>query len=221
TGSASPATRTERPSRASRASGRMWRSWPRRSSASRTPDSGLSSRTAPSASGTGGAGREPSRTSAVWSSWSPRSAPSSRRRTDAKGMVRIERALPEARFVHLIRDGRDVALARRKSSVDPPTPGRVARRWQQRIERAREQAPRLRHYTEVRYEDLVLESEPTLRRICEFAELDFEPAMLDYHERADDRLAEMRRDLPARGQRPHQPAEKRVEIHALTREPPR
>jgi len=138
----------------------------------------------------------------------------------AKSMVRIQRALPEARFVHLIRDGRDVALSRRKSSVDPPAPGRVAKRWRQRIERAREQAPRLRHYTEVRYEDLVLETEPTLRRICEFAELDFEPAMLDYHERADDRLAEMRRDLPARGQRPHQPAEKRMEIHALTREPP-
>jgi hypothetical protein len=139
----------------------------------------------------------------------------------AKSMVRIQRALPEARFVHLIRDGRDVALSRRKSSVDPPSPGRVAQRWRQRIERAREQAPRLHHYTEVRYEDLVLETEPTLRRICEFSELDFEPAMLDYHERADDRLAEMKRDLPARGQRPHQPAEKRMQIHALTREPPK
>jgi hypothetical protein len=139
----------------------------------------------------------------------------------AKHMARIQRALPEARFVHLIRDGRDVWLSRRKSSAQPPPPARVAARWQGRIERAREQAPRLRHYMELRYEDLVLDTEPSLRRVCEFAELDFDPGMLSYHERAEERLAEMKRDLPARGQRPHQPASKRMEIHALTSEPPK
>ena len=139
----------------------------------------------------------------------------------AKCMVKIQSALPEARFVHLIRDGRDIVLSRRRSSEDPPSPSRVASRWKQRIERAREQAPKLRHYLEVRYEDLVLDTEPTLRRICEFIELDFEPQILDYHRRAEDRLAEMQHDLPARGQRPHQPAEKRMQIHALTKEPPK
>jgi hypothetical protein len=139
----------------------------------------------------------------------------------AKSMVRIHRVLPEARFVHLLRDGRDVWLSRRKSSATPPSAARVAVRWKERIQRARDQAPRVPHYLEVRYEDLVLDTEPVLRRVCEFIELEFDPAMLEYHERAEERLAEMKRDLPARGQRPHQPASKRMAIHALTTEPPK
>jgi len=37
----------------------------------------------------------------------------------------------------------------------------------------------------VRYEDLILDPEPTLREVCRFADLDFEPAMLAFHEHAD------------------------------------
>ena len=43
---------------------------------------------------------------------------------------------------------------------------------------ARRQAKRVPHYMEVRYEDLIADTEAALRRICEFAELEFDPAML-------------------------------------------
>jgi hypothetical protein len=136
-------------------------------------------------------------------------------------MLLIQRALPEARFVHLIRDGRDAALSRAKRVLTDPTPmPKVAQRWKNRILRAREQADRLPHYLEVHYEDLVRETEPTLRKICEFIELEFDPAMLTYYERAEERMSEMARDLPSEGDKPLRPADHRVEAHKLTQKPP-
>ena len=77
----------------------------------------------------------------------------------------------------------------------PSRPGRASgSRW---IATARKQAADVEHYIEVRYEDLVTDTEPTLRRVCEFIELDFRAEMLDYHERASERLEELDRSLPA------------------------
>jgi len=140
---------------------------------------------------------------------------------------RISKLLPEARFVHLIRDGRDVRLSQLQRGSDHPTVKRHAKRWKRRVEIGRTQGSEVEHYMEVRYEDLVTAPEPELRRICEFSELEFDPATLDYHETADERLAEIARDL-AEGhelagarERPLFKAEDRLEVHKLTREPPR
>jgi hypothetical protein len=136
-------------------------------------------------------------------------------------MSAIADVLPEARFLHLIRDGRDVALSKaRRALGEPPATARTARVWRDRILAARSQATRLPHYLELRYEDLVLEPEPTLRRVAEFIELSWDDSMLRYHERAGERLREVARDLPTRqgGQRP---GTERVAAHALTQEPPR
>jgi len=136
-------------------------------------------------------------------------------------MMLIERALPEARFIHLIRDGRDAALSRAKRVLKEPTPMfKVAERWRNRILRAREQGPRLEHYLELRYEDVVLDTEATLRRICEYVELPWDDAMLHYHERAAERMREMHRDLPPEPGKPLRPADHRMAAHALTSEPP-
>jgi hypothetical protein len=139
-----------------------------------------------------------------------------------KSMASIQAVIPEARFVHLIRDGRDAALSRATRVLkDPPPQADVARRWKKRVLRAREDAAKLDHYLEARYEDLVTDPEATLRRICEFLDLEFDPAMLTYHERAEERLGEMARDLPERPGQPLRPADHRLEAHALTKEPPR
>jgi Sulfotransferase family len=139
-----------------------------------------------------------------------------------KRMPMIERALPEARFVHVIRDGRDVALSRaRRALREPAPPERAAETWRKRILRAREQAKRLDHYLEVRYEDLVTDTEATLRKVAAAIELDWDPAMLRYHERAPERLAEISRDLPASGTKAERPAAERAAAHALAKEPPK
>jgi hypothetical protein len=137
-----------------------------------------------------------------------------------KEMRRIQRVLPEARFVHIIRDGRDVSLSHLRMNWGPETYAESARLWRNRIRKARKMAPSIDHYMEVHFEDLVDDTEGVVRRVCEFIDLDFEPVMLSYHERAEGRLAEKARELP-RKNRPPQPAEARLESHRLAKEPPR
>jgi hypothetical protein len=140
--------------------------------------------------------------------------------TYVQKMKLIQRALPEARFVHVIRDGRDVALSVLDRTVRDLTAGDVATRWRKKITKAREDAPKLRHYTEIRYEDLILDTEPVLRRVCEFAELPWDDAMLAYHERSGERLQEMARALPGDGRAKELSVERRMATHAMTTKPP-
>jgi hypothetical protein len=139
-----------------------------------------------------------------------------------ESMPEIQGALPEARFIHLIRDGRDVALSRiRRALEDPPPVWRIAENWKRRIDAARRDAEVLRHYVELRYEDLIRETDATLRGVCEFIELSWDPGMLEYHRRAEERLQEMAGDLPARGGKARRPGSERLAAHALARERPR
>jgi hypothetical protein len=140
-----------------------------------------------------------------------------------RSMVKIEGALPEARFIHVIRDGRDVALSRWKRTLgdkDPAPAGQVAETWQRRIRRAQRHGRKVAHYLELRYEDLVTDTEPNLRRIAGFLELPWDPVMLSYHEHAAERMAEMARDLPASDGKPTRPGAERMQAHAMTQKPP-
>jgi sulfotransferase family protein len=136
-----------------------------------------------------------------------------------RSMILLEKAMPEVRFVHMIRDGRDVALSLVPRDWGPKTMAGAADLWRRRIEKARRQAPKLRHYMEVHYEDLITDQEAVLRQVAEFIELPWDPVMLAYHERAAERLAEKARDLPTRTGMIT--AESRLESHKLASEPPR
>jgi hypothetical protein len=107
---------------------------------------------------------------------------------------------PEARFVHLIRDGRDVCLSvlewnkgTPKFSTwaeDPVSTAALWWEWQVRV--GRDAASVLgRRYHELRYESLVAEPERECAALCEFLGLSYDPAMLRFHEgrmRDDPRL---------------------------------
>ena len=137
-----------------------------------------------------------------------------------KSMRKIESALPEARFVHVIRDGRDVALSIRDRATKDHPIDRIADRWVRRITRAREQAKRLAHYKEIRYESLILDTEPTLREVIDFYDLPWDDAVLDYHQHSAERLEEMKRELPDDGKRTTLSVELRMKTHARTTEKP-
>ncbi|MBI4819132.1 MAG: sulfotransferase [Deltaproteobacteria bacterium] len=91
---------------------------------------------------------------------------------------RLLALLPEARFVIIQRDGRDVACSlgkRHESFVHG------IRRW------VWDNALALHHSTDprvllIRYEELVTHSEAATRRICSFLCEEFEPAMLEFHQ---------------------------------------
>ncbi len=103
----------------------------------------------------------------------------------------IEQLLPEARFIHLIRDGRDVALSLREVWFSPSRDMReLARYWRRHVSTTRAQGGSCRHYLEVRFEDLVRDPASTLKGICAFCGLSYDPRMTDYHLRAPERLRE-------------------------------
>lgn len=100
-------------------------------------------------------------------------------------MPLLAETFPESRFVHLVRDGRDVALAYADAGWGPTSAVEGALYWRKRVRAALESGGRLRQgrYLELRYEDLVAAPEPALRQVCAFADLPFDPSMLLYYER--------------------------------------
>lgn len=94
---------------------------------------------------------------------------------------RLPRIWPDARFIHLLRDGRDVA--RSIIGMGWASNMYTAARWWRDAEETwsalDRQIPAERKLT-VRYEDLVTRTQEELERVCEFIGVPYDPAMLDY-----------------------------------------
>lgn len=100
---------------------------------------------------------------------------------------------PSARVIHIIRDGRDVALSTLDWATGSKGPGKLELwnseplatcalwwRWQV-LEGRRAGRTQPARYIEVRYESLVEQPEKELKRLCEFLDLSMSNEMLDYH----------------------------------------
>lgn len=103
----------------------------------------------------------------------------------------IRRVLPEARFIHIIRDGRDAALSLRKMWFSPGWEiGVQAAYWKKCVLAARQAGLGRTDYMEVHYEDLILKPQETLERICGHISLRYDEVMLRYYTRTPTRLRE-------------------------------
>lgn len=93
---------------------------------------------------------------------------------------------PEARFVHIVRDGRDVAMSLLEQEWGSNSVVEAALFWRRRVVKGRRDGSALGpgRYTEVRYEDLVEQPETVVAQLCDFMCLKFEPEMFQYFERA-------------------------------------
>ena len=93
---------------------------------------------------------------------------------------------PDARFVHLVRDGRNVALSYADVPFGPKTVARAAELWAKRVSAGIMSGRSLEpgRYFELRYEDLVADSEGRVKELTEFLDVPFDEAMLDYAERS-------------------------------------
>lgn len=115
----------------------------------------------------------------------------------------IAAMFPEARFVHIIRDGRDVSRSLLElgwaTSIED-----AGLRWAYRVRLGRSAGRMLgERYLEIRYEDLVADSTAALRRICSFVGLSLEEGMTRPDQRAAAVLATLRN--PENHQRLHLP----------------
>ena len=125
-------------------------------------------------------------------------------------------------FIHIIRDGRDVALSLSEVSWGPDDITVAAEKWASELRKARKRAKNLvgGTYMEIHYEDLVTDPEPVLRKVADFADLPWSDEMLDYPERAAERMrGEMERTLKPLGGGTIT-AEERTRQHQLVLEKP-
>lgn len=97
---------------------------------------------------------------------------------------------PEARFLHMVRDGRDVSASTLEAPFGPTTMTEAAWAWREAVVRGRRQGKPLgtSRYHEIRYEELVANPIDVVKRASNFAGIEFEDQMLDYHRRATELL---------------------------------
>jgi hypothetical protein len=83
------------------------------------------------------------------------------------GMLR--RLWPRASILHIVRDGRDVALSFMKAPFGPSTPVEAAHYWRRQVLCGLDYGRRLYgdNYMEIRYENLVLHPREELARVCD------------------------------------------------------
>jgi hypothetical protein len=99
-------------------------------------------------------------------------------------MERLLELFPSARFVHLIRDGRDVALSlfRRRHDFQVYNTYCAARYWEIYVARGREIGSRLPQgaYREFYYERLINEPQVFLQSLCDFLGEEYSDDLLNY-----------------------------------------
>lgn len=105
---------------------------------------------------------------------------------DPGNMLRIHQVnawFPEARFVHIVRDGRDACLSQLQVDFGFDDFLDCASGWCEQVTWVRRIGSILgpTRYYELQYESLVQHPAAELRALCGFLELEYSPAMLEYH----------------------------------------
>jgi len=98
----------------------------------------------------------------------------------------LNKMFPNSKFIHIMRDGRDVALSIVKQWWGANDFMTALRTWREKIYWARKMLQMLpeERYTEIKFEDLIVNSEEQLIKIMDFLGLGFEKGMLDYTSKA-------------------------------------
>ncbi|MGD1955634.1 MAG: sulfotransferase [Sphingomonadales bacterium] len=103
---------------------------------------------------------------------------------------------PDARFVHIVRDVRDVALSHQDYAFSEGYYLEIAQSWSALVGAAERIGSLLgeRHLT-IHFEDLVEASEATLKTICDHVELEYDATMLAYGAKVGQKIPNERRGL--------------------------
>ncbi len=91
----------------------------------------------------------------------------------------IDRIFPTARYIHMIRDGRDVVSSYLAAGFYSNAQD-AAQRWLKSVDTARKFGGKIgpERYTEITYENLVQNPEIIVRGVCDFLRLDYQEEML-------------------------------------------
>ena len=95
----------------------------------------------------------------------------------------IIQAFPNMQVIHIVRDGRDVALSWKKARFGPKHVYQLAKKWVHYLENIEQLKANLNPnaFLEVKYEELLLNPEQTIQEICDFLGEEFTPEMLCFY----------------------------------------
>lgn len=101
----------------------------------------------------------------------------------------IWKLFPGCKVIHLVRDGRDVALSMGAMDWGSKNIIRLAQEWVWKTTLGHKMGNLIGDcFLEVRYEDLIMDTEITLKKVCSFLDEEYTPEMLDYHNSARDEM---------------------------------
>lgn len=95
----------------------------------------------------------------------------------------LEKELPEAKYIYLYRDGRDVAVSFSKTFVGEKHFYSIARQWQsdQKLSLSHQKRIDASRFFALKYEDFIQSPEKILKELCAFLDISFLPEMLQYY----------------------------------------
>ena len=97
----------------------------------------------------------------------------------------LQKLFPRAKYIHMVRDGRDVAISYARTPWWHKDIDQNLERWSTEVNKIERDASRLLkgRMRSIRYEDFVRFPDKVVRDICTFLEIPFEHTMLDidYH----------------------------------------
>lgn len=98
-------------------------------------------------------------------------------------LPQIEAYFPQARYIFLYRDGRDVAVSFRKALVGEKHFYHIATEWAEWNRHALQHRATVpdERFIGVSYEELTAQPEPTMQRLCTFLGVEYQPRMLEFY----------------------------------------
>jgi hypothetical protein len=100
----------------------------------------------------------------------------------------IEKHISDAKFLHMVRNGKDVVASLYKVTRDYPevwdgsrTIETCVQRWNQDVKLSLKYREKVNHFF-VQYKDLVADTERQSKNLCEFLDLEFYPEIYMYHD---------------------------------------
>lgn len=115
---------------------------------------------------------------------------------------------PNARFIHLVRDGRDVAASLLGRGWYEGSVRRCAMCWNGMVEaamRAEKFGPE--RYRQIHFEDLIQQPEEVMRDICQYLKVEYTPELLAYHSAFEQEIEDREKGIHEKLERPPDVAE--------------
>lgn len=103
----------------------------------------------------------------------------------------LSAALPDATYIYLYRDGRDVAVSFTKAFVGEKHFYAIAQQWKkdQDFALAFKGKYQPQNWFEIRYEDFILSPEKILKDLCNSLHIDYQENMMQYHKSQESQRA--------------------------------